>query len=86
MKIFTCCKGNTNDNNITVRVDCNCFTRPKVYKIELQDDQDAEIIGKKLHTMLNKLTEDILRYEIQKHSMDSKKLKDNETFHDAVES
>ena len=80
MKILTCCKP-TGDNQITIRVDCNCFSRPKVYKIELHDDQDAEIIGEKLHTMLNKLTEDILRYEIEKHSMDSKKLKD----HDAVD-
>ncbi len=72
MKVFSCCKDKIKDNTVSVRINCSCFSRPRIINIKAEDEEIQQIIAERIHDLMNEISVDVMRMESK-----GKKSKDN---------
>jgi hypothetical protein len=75
---FKCCKNENRDNDIKITVSCSCFSKPKQYHIHIDDEQEAVLLGDKVHNLLNQISAELIRLE---HEKALRKMKRNNSNH-----
>ncbi len=61
MKLFSCCKDKIKDNTVSVRIDCSCFTKPRIINIKADDEYIQEIIAQRIHDLMNEISNEVMQ-------------------------
>ncbi len=66
MKLFSCCKDKIKDNTVSVRIDCSCFTKPRIINIKADDEYIQEIIAQRIHDLMNEISNEVMQSQLKK--------------------